>query len=84
MLAKLPVIAPDFAVEVEPVIRETGCGLSINTANPYQLAVALDWYCKNPEIAITMGERGRQAVFDKYNWESEKQKLISIYQGFIK
>ncbi|MEL7656286.1 MAG: glycosyltransferase, partial [Bacillota bacterium] len=33
MLLGLPVIGPDFAVEVNPVVRKTCCGLLINTAN---------------------------------------------------
>jgi len=30
-----------------------------------------------------MGENGRKAVEDKYNWATEEKKLINIYVGLI-
>jgi glycosyltransferase involved in cell wall biosynthesis len=82
MLAGLPVIGPDFAVEVEPVIRQEECGLVVNTADPKQIADALDTLCDNPSLAQDMGRRGREAVKREYNWESQAKKLIDLYRGF--
>lgn len=79
MLAGLPVIGPDFAIEVEPVVRQEQCGLLVNTADPGQIAEALDWLCENPNLSREMGQRGRQAVIRQYNWEMEAVKLIKIY-----
>jgi len=79
MLAGLPVIGPDFAIEVEPVVRQEKCGLLVNTAVPGQIAEALDWLCENPNLSREMGQRGCQAVIRQYNWEMEAVKLIKIY-----
>jgi len=27
-----------------------------------------------------MGDRGRQLIFNKYNWEREAEKLVRLYQ----
>jgi glycosyltransferase involved in cell wall biosynthesis len=81
MLAGIPVIAPDFAVEVEPVVRQENCGLLVNTANSDQIAQALDWFCENLSEAQQMGLRGSRAVVDKYNWDNEKKKLLSMYDN---
>jgi len=82
MLAGLPVIGPEFAIEVTPVVREEKCGLLIDTSEPKQIAQALDWLVENPDLAYEMGCRGRQAIIDKYNWEKESRKLIKIYSDF--
>ncbi len=79
MLAGLPVIGPNFAIEVEPVIRQEKCGLLMNTADPRQIAESLDWLCENRNLSREMGQRGRQAVVRHYNWEKEAAKLINIY-----
>lgn len=80
MLAGIPSIAPDFAIEVEPVVREEKCGLLVDTSNPDQIAQALDWFCENSTEAEQMGHRGARAVLEKYNWEREKDKLLSVYE----
>ena len=82
MLSGLPFIGPDFAIEVEPVVHQEKCGLLVNTADPEQIAEALDWLCENPNLAREMGKRGRQAIIDRYNWEREAKKLIEIYTNF--
>jgi glycosyltransferase involved in cell wall biosynthesis len=79
MLAGLPFIGPNFAVEVAPIVEELNCGLLIDTSSPTEIAKALDWICENPAKAVEMGQRGRKGVIEKYNWESEAEKLISIY-----
>ena len=83
MLAGLPVIGPEFAVEVEPVVREEKCGILLNTSQPQEISSALDWACANPERAREMGNRGRQAVLGKYNWESEADKLLQCYADLL-
>jgi len=30
-----------------------------------------------------MGENGREAVSEKYNWENEEKKLLALYAGLI-
>jgi glycosyltransferase involved in cell wall biosynthesis len=31
-----------------------------------------------------MGENGRRAVLEKYNWEKESRKLLQIYDTVLK
>jgi glycosyltransferase involved in cell wall biosynthesis len=30
-----------------------------------------------------MGENGRRAVEEKYNWESESEKLLGVYANLL-
>jgi len=79
MAARLPIIASDFPLWKE-IIREDNCGLTVNPQEPREIAKTIDHLIEHPEEARIMGENGRRAVFKKYNWEKESQKLIKIYQ----
>jgi glycosyltransferase involved in cell wall biosynthesis len=39
---------------------------------------------ENDTKANKFGENGRKAVLEKYNWESEEQKLILFYDKLTK
>lgn len=79
MLAGLPVIGPDFAVEVVPVIQENSCGILVDTSDPMQIVEALDLLCEDREEAIAMGLRGREAVLREYHWETQIPQLLAVY-----
>ena len=81
MLAGIPVIGPEFAVEVAPVIDEERCGWVIDTSSASQLAEALDRVCEQPGSAREAGDRGREAALRRYNWDAEGEKLVTIYSG---
>jgi glycosyltransferase involved in cell wall biosynthesis len=34
----------------------------------------------HPEIGRRMGENGRRAVLEKYNWQPEARKLLGLYE----
>jgi len=82
MAAGLAVICPDFAVEVAPVIQETGCGLLVDTSKSEDLAEKLDDLVSNPDLIHKMGLKGQQAVRDQYNWEVEVGHLVKMYKAW--
>jgi glycosyltransferase involved in cell wall biosynthesis len=82
MLASLPVVGPNFAVEIDKLVRLEECGLTIDTSNPVEIAEALDWLSENFDLAKEMGRNGRNAIFEKYNWECEAKKLVKVYEHF--
>jgi glycosyltransferase involved in cell wall biosynthesis len=47
--------------------------------NTKTIAEAIQWIFDHPNEAKQMGENGRKAVVEKYNWELESRKLLSIY-----
>ena len=83
MRAGIPSIGPRFAVEVAPVIETERCGWLIDTADPQQLADALDLVCENREAAWAAGSRGRQAVERTYNWEQQATRLVELYGALL-
>lgn len=80
MLAGLPVIGPDFSVEVRPVIEGERIGYAVDVSNPNAIAEKLDVLCASDQARKEMGRRARDAVIRKYNWKSQEKRLINIYK----
>lgn len=82
MSAGLPVIASNFPLWRE-IIEGNECGLCIDPLNPKEIAEAINYLISHPEEARLMGERGRIAIQEKYNWSNEANKLISLYNRLL-
>lgn len=82
MLSGLPIICTDFILWKE-IIEENDCGLCVNPNNIDEISRAIRFIVDNPERARQMGENGRKMVLEKYNWESQKSKLIDFYKGLL-
>jgi glycosyltransferase involved in cell wall biosynthesis len=81
-LAGLPVIAPDFAVEVQAFMHDAGGGLLVDPADPAAIAAAIAQLA-DPARRAALGQAGRAAVLDRYNWETEAAKLIAMYRTLL-
>ena len=45
------------------------------------------WYCyliNNPDVAKIMGEKGRVAIEEKFNWTIEEKELYNLYEMVMK
>ena len=83
MVAGLPVIASNFPLWKE-IIEGNNCGICVNPLEPKEIAKAVEYLIKHPEEARKMGENGRKAVLEKYNWEKESEKLLKVYEELSK
>lgn len=81
MLAGLPVVAPAFAVEVASIIKEADCGVLVDPSDASEIAQAFDYLVSDAQERQRLGENGRRAVVEKYNWEGEVRKLVAMYRG---
>lgn len=82
MAAGMPVISSDFPVWRE-IIDDAQCGLLIDPMQTNDLVQAMQVILSDPAEAQAMGERGRRAVIEKYNWENEALKLIELYERHL-
>ncbi len=80
MAAGLPVIASNFPLWKE-IVEGNECGLTVDPLDPKEIAQAIEYLITHPEEARRMGENGRRAVEEKYNWETEGRKLLQLYEG---
>ncbi len=83
MSAGLPVIASNFPLWKDIVIGNQ-CGLCVDPMDPAAIAQAIDYVVRNPERARQMGENGRRAVSERYNWSIEEGRLIEFYEAVLK
>lgn len=78
MMASIPVIATDFELWRE-IIEGNQCGICIDPHDPQRIADAINHLISHPQLAQQMGENGRKAVKEKYNWATQEQVLFNLY-----
>ena len=79
MSAGVPVIGSKFPLW-EKIILGNNCGVCVDPLDPEAIAKAIDFFVEDPERARLMGENGRKAIHEKYNWAIEEDKLLGLYR----
>jgi glycosyltransferase involved in cell wall biosynthesis len=83
MAAGIPVIASNFP-EISSIISSENCGVVVNPQVPIEeIAHLIHQWWKNPSIPKSLGENGRMAVLNKYNWEAQINDLSSMYSKLL-
>lgn len=80
MLLGKPVIVSDCR-PLKRIVEETECGLVFQSGNERDLADKMIELYEGERKRRKLGENGRRAVLEKYNWESEAEKLLALYEG---
>jgi glycosyltransferase involved in cell wall biosynthesis len=78
MSSGIPVIASNFPLWRD-IIEGNQCGICVDPLDPKAIAAAIDYLVTHPQAAKAMGENGRRAVLEKYNWAVEANKLTDFY-----
>lgn len=82
MSVGLPIIISNFP-KLENMISEIGCGVSVDPTDPKEIADSIEFLYRNPDLRKQMGENGKKALMEKYNWEAEGRKLLDIYDRVL-
>jgi glycosyltransferase involved in cell wall biosynthesis len=82
MSAGLPVIASDFPLWRE-IVDTNQCGLLVDPEEPIEIADAVARLLSHPQEAEEMGQRGRQAVLERFNWDREAEVLVNFYARIL-
>jgi glycosyltransferase involved in cell wall biosynthesis len=69
----LPVVASDSA-PMKRIIDEEKCGITFKSGNVQDLA---DKVVQISKFKLEMGENGKMAIKQKYNWEYDEQRLLN-------
>lgn len=83
MAAGLPVIASEFPLW-KTIVEGENCGICVNPLDVESVRTACVFLMENDEIAESLGKNGRRAIEEKYNWNCEEEKLVSLYRELIK
>lgn len=79
MAAGLPVVASDFPLWQE-ILTSNECGFNVPPGDYQAIAAALQKLAGDPSLCRFMGENGRRAWAEKYNWAGEEEKLLKLYR----
>jgi len=82
MACGLPVVAPDFPLYRE-LVNSVGFGILVDTTSPENIAEAIEKLMVNPDLRNHMSQRARKGFLEKYNWESERKKLLKLYSELL-
>ena len=82
MSCALPVIISHSAY-ADRIIQEKQCGICVNPNNANEIAAAIQYLLDHPDEARQMGENGRRAVKEEFNWSVEEKKLLALYEEIL-
>lgn len=82
MAAGLPVIASNFPI-LREIVEGNKCGVCVDPLNAAEIANAIHFLMEGEENCRKMGDNGKVAVLQKYNWEKESKKLIKLYSDVL-
>jgi glycosyltransferase involved in cell wall biosynthesis len=78
----LPVVFSDFP-NYREIAGASNAGIAVDPTKPEEIAAAIEYLVKNPTEARRMGEAGRNAVRERFNWKLEKAKLLALYNDIL-
>jgi glycosyltransferase involved in cell wall biosynthesis len=79
VMCGLPIIT-NIAHEI---VKDTGCGVIVEYDNAEQIKKAIISLRDNPELRKRLGDSGRKAFLEKYNWTIMEEKLYKIYEDLL-
>jgi glycosyltransferase involved in cell wall biosynthesis len=79
MEAGLPFICTDYTLW-EEIALGYNCGLCVSPGKPEEISAAITYLLEDKARAYKMGQNGRKAVLDMFNWNSEEKKYISLFR----
>jgi glycosyltransferase involved in cell wall biosynthesis len=77
MLYGLPIICTDFKIWKD-IIDKYKCGIYVNPNDIIELNSAINYLITNKYEAYEMGQNGKRAVIEKYNWNSQEKTYLDV------
>ena len=76
----LPVVVAETCRPAAALVRRTGCGLIVDSANPEAVATAFEALAADPALRGRMGAAGRRALTADYAWEEDAARLAALHR----
>ena len=68
----------------EKMMAQYRFGICVDPTNVDEIAAAIRYLLDHPDEARQMGENGRRAVKEEFNWGVEEKKLLALYEDILK
>ena len=78
----MPIIYSNFPW-LKTYLGEYRVGVSVDPESPAQIADAVEFLLGNPEMARHIGQAGKRAVAEKFNWTNECAHLLALYRSIL-
>jgi len=75
----IPVVATNIPLW-ETILGEGKCGFTVDPQNTPKIAEIINSLRNDLNMCNQMGKSGNQAIYKKYNWESQRVKLVKLYR----
>jgi glycosyltransferase involved in cell wall biosynthesis len=83
MAAGVPVVASDMP-GMAGIVRETGSGVLVDPTSPGAIAAGLRSVLdRDPAERRQMADRALAAAHDRYNWETQVETLLALYERLL-
>jgi glycosyltransferase involved in cell wall biosynthesis len=79
MMCRTPIVT-NIAQEI---VNESDCGIVVEYDNVKQIKEAIITLKDNLQLCKRLGDNGRRAFVEKYNWSRMEQKLYAIYDSLL-
>lgn len=79
MSMSLPVMLSDYPYE-RGMIEKYDFGVVVDAENPHAMAEMILELRNDPERCRRLGQNGRKAVKEVFNWDVEEEKLFNFYE----
>ena len=78
----IPVLCADFP-NLRRIVEGAECGICVDPENGPAAAEAIRYLWEHPKAARRMGENGRKAARTTYNWDTQAEKLLRLYDTIL-
>jgi glycosyltransferase involved in cell wall biosynthesis len=82
MAARLPCVTTDVP-GCREAVRDGVNGLLVPARNPSALADALEHLLHKPQLARTMGDRGRQRLEQEFSAQHVNESTLALYREML-
>jgi glycosyltransferase involved in cell wall biosynthesis len=79
MEAGLPLICTDYDLWRDIVDRYQ-CGVCVRPGAVDEIRAAIEYVLSDRARAFAMGQNGRRAVLEEFNWTSEERKYLAVFE----
>ena len=78
----IPVLCADFP-NLRRIVEGAECGICVDPEDGAATAEAVRFLREHPGAARRMGENGREAARTTYNWDTQAEKLLRLYDTIL-
>lgn len=80
MEAGLPFICTDYVLWKD-IAERHDCAVCVAPGKPDEIVDAIRYLLEDRERAYRMGQNGRKAVLEEFNWASEEKKYVAVFRN---